>query len=57
MQQQGPAPRVPALPVAQLLQKLPGMPAPDKNAYDTPVKDGSKGGLPMEICICSNCLR
>lgn len=50
MQPQGPAPRVPNLPVAQLLQKLPGTPAPEKNAYDAPIKDGDKGGLPMEIC-------
>jgi len=46
----GPPPRVPKLPVAQLLQKLPAEPARDKDAYNTPSKAGDKGGLPMEIC-------
>ena len=46
----GPPPRVPSLPIAQLLQKLPTRPDPSKNAYNATATDGDKGGLPMEIC-------
>lgn len=47
---QGLPPRVPAQPIAQLLQSLPPTPAPDKNAYNATSTEGDKGGLPMEIC-------
>lgn len=44
-----PPPRVPPLPIAQLLNKLPGTPGPNESAYDSKYEAGSKGGLPMEI--------
>ena len=45
-----PPPRVPQLPIAQLIQKMPSNPPPETNAYDNPAKAGDKGGLPLEIC-------
>lgn len=50
MGQNIPQPRIPKLPVAQLLQKIPAEPDAGSNAYDAPAKEGEKGGLPMEIC-------
>jgi hypothetical protein len=48
-----PPPRVPPLPIAQLLNKLPGNPAPGESAYDSKYNPGEKGGLPMEIVAFS----
>jgi hypothetical protein len=48
---QPPAPplRVQPLPIAQLINKLPGTPKPGESAYDHKYEEGEKGGLPMEI--------
>jgi len=44
-----PPPRVPPLPIAQLVHSIPADPPVEQNAYDKVSKAGSKGGLPMEI--------
>jgi hypothetical protein len=43
-----PPPRVAPLPIAQLINKLPGTPPPGHSAYDENHEE-EKGGLPMEI--------
>lgn len=45
-----PPPRVPPLPLAQLLQAAPSAPPPNQDAYSRPVNVTEKGGLPLEIC-------
>jgi len=44
-----PPPRVQPLPIAQLIDKLPGTPEPGGSAYDKQYESGEKGGLPLEI--------
>jgi hypothetical protein len=46
---QPPPPRVQPLPIAQLINKLPGSPKIGESAYDRQFDPEDKGGLPMEI--------